>query len=290
VDGSPCTNLARYVNGKIVPVSTKDNGFLYRLNLTWKPTDAVLLYGTWSRGYRPGGINRRGTLPPYAADFLTNYEIGWKTTLADGHLRLNGALYRQDWSKFQFSFLGQNSFTEIHNGPNARIYGLELDANYHQGGLTLTASGAWTDAKTTQNLCSSDDPTYTCAAPNSIAAAKGTRLPVTPQLKANATARYDFKGGSTDWWVQGVVAYQGSASSDIRVAQALLLGDIKSSVTADFSVGAKLSKFSLELFLANAFDERAEISRFVPCSVCYQRPYYFYERPRTVGVRAGTSF
>ena len=162
---------------------------------------------------------------------------------------------------------------------------------YRCPGFTLGASASWTDAKTTQNLCAADDPTYACTGPgNSIAAIKGTRLPITPKFKANATARYEFTGGSTDWWVQGVLAYQGSASSDIRLVQATLLGDIKSSTTVDFSVGAKLSKFSLELFLANAFDERAEISRFVPCSVCYQRPYYFYVRPRTFGIRAGTTF
>jgi iron complex outermembrane receptor protein len=39
-----------------------------------------MMYFTWSEGYRPGGINRRGTLPPYITDFLTNYEIGWKTS------------------------------------------------------------------------------------------------------------------------------------------------------------------------------------------------------------------
>ena len=38
---------------------------------------------TWSRGFRPGGINRRGTLPPYGADFIDNYEIGFKTELVE---------------------------------------------------------------------------------------------------------------------------------------------------------------------------------------------------------------
>ncbi|MGC8146207.1 hypothetical protein ACP3WH_24825, partial [Salmonella enterica] len=78
------------------------------------------LYGTASRGFRPGGINRRADVAAYAADYLTNYELGAKTTLLGGALRLNGAIYQQDWDKFQFSFLGANSFTEIHNGPNAR--------------------------------------------------------------------------------------------------------------------------------------------------------------------------
>ena len=37
----------------------KDSGFVHRLNLTYKPNDDLLFYGTWSRGFRPGGVNRR---------------------------------------------------------------------------------------------------------------------------------------------------------------------------------------------------------------------------------------
>ncbi len=73
-----------------------------------------MFYATWSRGFRPGGINRRVDVPPYDPDYLTNYELGWKTTL--GPVRWNGAIYHEIWKQFQFAFLGANSFTEIHNG------------------------------------------------------------------------------------------------------------------------------------------------------------------------------
>jgi hypothetical protein len=96
VSGSPCTNLATYANGKLVPKSTSGQGFTHKLNLTWKPSEDLLLYATWSSGFRPGGINRRGDVTPYATDVLTNYELGWKTTLADGMLRFNGAIYQQE--------------------------------------------------------------------------------------------------------------------------------------------------------------------------------------------------
>ncbi len=290
VAGSPCTNLATFVDGKLVPKATKDDGFLYRFNLTWKPAEGIMLYSTWSKGYRPGGINRRGTIPPYAADFLINYELGWKTTLAPG-LRFNGAVYQQDWEKFQFSFLGQNSFTEIHNGPDARIRGIEADLNYSRNGLTLTAGGAYTDAKTTQNLCAIDDPTYSCADPdNSISAPKGTRLPVTPRFKGNITARYEFPVGSSRVHVQSVLAHQSSASSDIRVSYADALGRLPAFTTLDLAAGVKFGEFSIEAFLDNAWDERAQISRFQACGACTQRPYAFYIRPATFGIRAGTKF
>src|SRR5439155_2307192 len=66
----------------------------------------------WSRGFRPGGINRQPNTLPYGADFLTNYEAGWKTTFLGSRLRWNGAIYHQVWKGFQFSFLGVNSLTQ----------------------------------------------------------------------------------------------------------------------------------------------------------------------------------
>ena len=81
-------------------------------------------------------------------------------------VRWNGAIYHQRWKEFQFSFLGANSFTEIHNGKDADINGIETDVNYISGGLTLTAAAAYTDAKTKGNICTSvTDPNADCSGP-----------------------------------------------------------------------------------------------------------------------------
>jgi outer membrane receptor protein involved in Fe transport len=307
VPGSPCTDLATFVNGQLVPKSTKGSGFTHRVNLTWKVTPDHMIYATWSSGFRPGGINRRGTLAPYQKDTLTNYEIGFKTSWP-GHLILNGAVFLQDWKKFQFSFLGPNSFTEIHNGPDARIKGAELDLNWRPvHGFSLLASGAYTDAKTRRNLCAIDDPTYTCTvAPpgqtNFVSAPAGTRLPVTPRFKFSGTARYEFGvgRGDTKAHVQAVVSHQSSASSDLRTTIFSPVGDpefpaaetgpLKAYTMVDFAFGLDLHRFTAELFLENAFDERAQITRFQECGQCFDRPYVVVYRPRTIGVRLGTKF
>lgn len=96
--GAPCLVFDKGV---------KENGSIYRANLTFKINDTKLLYATWSEGYRPGGINRRGTLPPYKSDFLTNYEAGWKTSWGNGSFIFNGAVFREDWKDFQFSYLSR---------------------------------------------------------------------------------------------------------------------------------------------------------------------------------------
>ncbi len=290
VAGAPCTNLGDFVQGAGVvrPKQADGQGFTHRLNLTYKPNSDVLVYGTWSRGFRPGGINRRGTAGPYNSDFLTNYELGLKTTLLDGALRVNMAVYRQDWKAFQFAFLGENSFTQIQNGPDARIRGIEFDVNFAPvAGLTLTASGAYNDAKTKQNLCSNQVCDGTG---KDVLAPIGTRLPVTPQFKGNLTGRYTFDmGDSVKPYVQAVVIHASSASSDIRVADAERIGRFREYTTADFAIGASLDRISAELFIANAFDERAEVSRGTSCSVC-TRVYVNTVTPRTLGLRLGTKF
>ncbi|HEY1606278.1 MAG TPA: TonB-dependent receptor [Allosphingosinicella sp.] len=309
VPGSPCTDLATFVDGHLVPKSTKGSGLTHRLNLTWKVTPDKMLYATWSSGFRPGGINRRGTLAPYQEDKLFNYEIGFKTSWP-GHLVLNGAFFLQDWKKFQFSFLGQNSFTEIHNGPDARIKGAELDIDWRPvHGFSLIASGAYTDAKTKHNLCGFDDPTFACTQPgpggetNYVSAPAGTRLPVTPRFKVAGTARYEFPvtSGGTNGHVQAVLTHQSSAASDIRTLifapgtgaaenPAALTGRLPAYTMVDFAIGLDWHRFTAELFVENAFDERAEITRFQECGQCFQRPYAVIYRPRTVGVRLGTKF
>ena len=287
VPGSPCTNLGTFQNGKVVPKSTTGNGFTHRLNATWKITPDQMVYATWSKGFRPGGINRRGTLPPYAEDTLTNYELGLKTSW--GPLRINGAVYVQDWKKFQYSFLGQNSFTEIHNGPDARIKGAELDVFWRPAtGLTLNGSAAYTDAKTRQKTCKTDDPTFSCTGPD-ISAPKGTRLPVTPQFKASGTGRYEFPVGGGTGHLQTIVTHQSSSTADLRTDEAALLGRLRAYTMFDFSLGMEWRKITAELFFENAFDERAELTRYTECSVC-TRVYVVPYAPRTIGLRLGTKF
>jgi outer membrane receptor protein involved in Fe transport len=169
---------------------------------------------------------------------------------------------------------------------------MELDASFRvTDRLTLSGSGSYTDAKTQQNLCKIDDPTYSCTgAGNSIAAKKGTRLPVTPKLKANMMARYVYPLMDGDAYFQGVVVNQGSATSDVRSREAALLGDIKGYTTVDVAYGIDWPRFSAEVYIDNLLDERAELSRYVQCGQCYSRHYIVPNTPQTFGLRGGYKF
>ena len=301
VPGSPCTNLADFVDGKLVPKRAKGHGFTHRVNAQWKPQENLMFYATWSRGFRPGGINRRADVPPYDPDYLTNYEIGWKTSF--GPLRWNGAIYHEVWKKFQFAFLGANSFTEIHNGKDARVNGIETDVSYVHGGLTLNASAAYTDAKTKGNICTDGlDTDPNCAGPDDfIAAPSGTRLPVTPKFKGAATARYSWPAwANVKAHVQGGISYQSSAPSSIRTLIALVgtgelvnpnefQGKIRSAALVDLFAGLDWPKYNVEVFGTNIFDKRNDLSRFTACGSC-TRALVVPGRPRTIGVRMGYKF
>jgi len=251
-----------------------------------------MVYATWSRGFRPGGINRQPNAPAYDPDYLTNFEIGWKTGF--GPFRWNGAIYHQKWKGLQFSFLGENSLTVIQNGRDARINGIETDVNYVAGGLTLNAAVALTDAKTKGNICDSILADENCT-DDLIITPSGSRLPVTPKFKGSLTARYAWPVGPGRAHVQGAVSYQSSALADIRrdlgggADPNDFLGRIKSSTLVDLFAGYSWRDYNFELFAANVFDERNELSRFVVCSVCTQTKIV-PGRPRTIGLRVGTKF
>ena len=89
--------------------------------------------------------------------------------------------------------------------------------------------------------------------------------------------------------VQGVLAYQGSAPSDLNPDQEALIGKIKSSTTVDLFAGYDWGNYNVELFGTNIFDERNQIARLVVCSICTQVKI-IPGRPRTIGLRLGAKF
>ena len=251
----------------------------------------------------------------------TNYEVGFKTTWADNRLRFNGAVFQDDWDDFQYSFLGQSGLTEIRNAGQARIKGIETDLVWAMtDAFTLSSSMSWLDAKTAVDYCGTtygepnvtpddarfgrtvtdcDDP----AAPDGtyLQAPEGQELPVQPKFKANAVGRFEFAMGENHAHVQVAAIYQGAAWSDLRTAERELLGRQPSFTIVDFSGGFENDSYGVELFVKNAFDERAEIERFAECSIyqpgtqngvalCGLQPYTVTNLPRTIGVTFSKKF
>jgi outer membrane receptor protein involved in Fe transport len=277
---APCQNVAKGI---------AESEHIGRVNLSWKASDDAMLYLTWSEGYRPGGINRNPFAGDYVADFLTNYELGWKTTWLDNRLQFNGALFMQSWDDFQISFQGANGITQVANGPSAEVNGLETQLQWLPvDELLISATAAFYDSELKDDYANFD------AAGNvvSVNAPKGTALPITPKFKGNIVARYGFNLGGFDAHVQGSVAHAGKAASRLALDANAIIGDIEANTTADLSAGIAKDNYSIDVFVQNVGNEDAALYKTAQCaeSVCGVQPYGIRPQPRTFGIKFTQKF
>ncbi|MCY7271570.1 MAG: TonB-dependent receptor [Sphingomonas bacterium] len=297
VSGSPCTNLDKRVKG---------TGFVHRLNLTYKPNDDLLFYATWSRGFRPGGVNRRGSLPPYAADYLTNYEAGAKFSFGRGS-HFNVAAYIEDWNDMQVSLLGENGLTVVRNVGKARITGVEADLLLRpMQGLTWSTGVSYNHAVLREDFCF-DQAALDCRDAGlfgglDLIAEKGDKLPLTAPWKGSTSLRYEWNLNSDiKANVQGVLTYEGTRRRDLRPGINDIFGNMKSYAEADVSAGLDKGSWSVDLFVKNLFDVRGQLSKGIQCreEVCGDpfgvtasggKTYTVITRPRTIGLRIGRKF
>lgn len=292
----PCTDLDK---------SVADKGKVPRVNLTYKFTPDALVYATWSKGFRPGGVNRTSlkTIGPYQSDFLTNYEIGWKTEWFDRRLRWNGAAFWENWKDFQFSFLGPNSVTVIENGGSARIKGLENEIVFAPtNALQLTANFTFLDPVLTKDVCQNGNPPCPSDTtdipfgnPNVLVgpwAPAGTNLPITPKFKGNLVGRYTFDEVA-GWRPFGQIswAYQSRSTPSLRVDNAQVIGTMRAYGLLDLTAGIDRDNMHVQLMVINAADRRAELTRFVQCTVnVCEQPYVIPSQPRTIALQFGQKF
>jgi outer membrane receptor protein involved in Fe transport len=151
-------------------LANSESGYKSRGNLTWHITPDVMVYYTFSQGFRPGGFNQNGgsmyapgpdgvlqfAIPKaYSSDKLTNNEIGWKTEFFDHRLQWNGAVYREAWDNVQISFFDPgvtgNIFFDT-NGQNFLINGIETSLVARViNGLTLQGAASWNRSRQTNS-------------------------------------------------------------------------------------------------------------------------------------------
>jgi iron complex outermembrane recepter protein len=147
-----------------------ESGFKSRGNLTWHFSSDLMMYYTFSQGFRPGGFNQNGNTPhapgpdglnqylvpsSYQSDKLTNNEIGWKTQWLDHRLQWNGAIYRENWDNVQVAFFDPGLVGNIFyntNGQNFLIKGIETSlVGRVIDGLTLQGAASWNQSRQTNS-------------------------------------------------------------------------------------------------------------------------------------------
>jgi outer membrane receptor protein involved in Fe transport len=141
------TRFAPTTRQEPLTYSMHDNYITPKLVVRYELTDDAMLYGSYSEAKKPGGFSTLGTgafgFDPdgdgepteviYKPEAMEVWEIGFKTRLADGRMRFNGAFFFEDYTdkqtQVQKVFNGQlGSVTENANGGEA--VGFEIDVAY----------------------------------------------------------------------------------------------------------------------------------------------------------------
>ena len=302
-EGNPIlTTPGVYTGGPLPCVNTDkkvvENGETHRINLQYQINPDLMVYGTWSTGFRPGGNNRLPTAGSYGADTLANFELGWKTSWLDRRLRFNGAVFYEKWKSVQTAVQGQYGITSIVNAGDAKVEGLESEVEWAvDDHLTVSFAGTGLlRLETTSVFCRPTPlgvPQSTCT-PDFVDAAPGTQLPVTPKVKVNGTARYAFNTGDYKSFVQMSVAHQSSTTFSLESTR-IYAGDTPAFTTVDFSAGTGLNNWHIEAFIENAFDRRGELGKNSECNdlvahYCLLNAHVYPIKPMQYGLKFGQKF
>jgi iron complex outermembrane receptor protein len=193
-----------------------DKNVSWTASLTYKPTRALTVYATASKGFKSGGFNLDTIGAPnlisrdliFGPESVINYEAGIKGQLFDRLLRYSLSAFRMDYSDKQVAQLVATgastvSSVQVTNAGKARIKGFEFEATLRPfEGLSLSGNASYLDAKYTRFDYSSIGSTA------SISYA-GNRVEFTPDWMIGGQADYRFPAGPGEVFLVGNVTYTG---------------------------------------------------------------------------------
>ena len=284
------------------------HGFRSRANLSWHVTDDVLLYYTWSQGFRPGGFNRgtKFTQPDatgafqyetpstYSPDTLVNNELGWKTELFNHRLQINGAIYQEDWKNTIVEFFdpqqGFGNLTFVTNGPDYRVRGGELQAVARvTSGLTVQGSASYNKSSQVNSpFINNNNP----ASPNfgkpitsipNVYGTAGSPLGQSPLFQGNMRVRYEYPIGTYNAFTQVGGQYYGSSQSTVGTVDNYRMGGYS---TFDAGAGVAKDAWNVQFFVQNIGNRDASTYTNSAQFILTQTPL----RPRIAGVKFGYKF
>ena len=259
------------------------------LNLQYQATDNILGYFTYSNGYKAGGFNV--DLVPTIDDLffeeetVDSFEIGMKSDLLDGRLRLNVTAFHaeyDDYQVFQFRFDPFSGTTAllISNAASVTTEGIEIEGVARlSDSFELTYGLGFTDAEF------DDFPGGAIDSEGNPENVAGNTLPRAPELTAALTARYLFSAGSIDGSAALSYTYRGeqffnpdNRENSRQASYGLLNASVDVDINENWSVG---------IWGQNLTDEVYRGMRGVSFLGI---PFSLYMQPRTWGVEAAYRF
>ena len=256
------------------------------------PAEDVMLYGSYSAGYKTGGWTTRYTTPQTSAsgfgpEKAKTFEVGLKSTLLDRRLQVNLAAFTTKYSGIQLNYQVGTSPT-IANVGDARIKGFEMEVIAKPVDvLTINASLGYTDSRYTHL----DPAVQVTSAPNSFQAGAtvGGVLPKTPKWKVNLSPRIDLPVGSEGAKISLIGDLTYTSKQRNNVEGTLLLNRSSTTImNASLIYTASDERYSIAVGGTNLTDKRYITSgSSIPASGVIDGTY---SRPREWYARVGFKF
>jgi iron complex outermembrane receptor protein len=283
----------------LTPVSTSSEEVTGKVSVDYRMTNDVMVYGSYSRGYKSGGVVQAATDPAAASfepEFVDTIEVGIKSQLW-GVLQLNAAVYASDYTDMQTS--AEGAFGQLGgNAGEATIEGAELEWTWLiNDAFTFDGSFAYIDGVYDQLLAFDPlDQAFT----GGVVDYSGNNLPRTPEFTYNlgVTGYWDMahrgilkarlEGSYTD-----EMFYEFTNRPEVKVEEYYNLNFRLMWTSAD-------EQYSAELYGTNLTDEVQEGNLLLGFSLDvstqangFSEPgqeYVTYNAPRQVGVKFGYKF
>jgi len=187
------------------------NNFSPKLGIEFQANADLLIYGSFSKGYKTGGWTTRLTTPQpagtaaptFGPEKATTYEAGIKSQFLDRKVVLNVSGFFTDYQGIQLNFQVGTSPT-LQNAGNAHIYGLEAELQVRPlRALTIGAGLGYTHAR------------YTSLSPFVTGVTLASSLPKTPEWKFTLSPVYTIDlGGRGSILVSGDFTHTSSLFND----------------------------------------------------------------------------
>jgi len=257
----------------------EESDFIPKVSLSYAFSDDQMVYGLYTQGVRQGGINRARGQPffptSYDSDLMNNYEIGYKSSFADGRGRFNVTGYYMLWEDYQLSIVdpsqepcpdpndsipgtcGQPWQQVIANLGEAHIQGVNVELDY-------SPNENWVFGLNYENIEAETDTAHDLNGDGSSNLTKGLNLPLVPSSKASAWIEYhvptEFLGGDT-FFIRTQWSHTGDSVNLLEPLSQQIEPNAQftnsSYVIGDVRAGIVGEDWQVDLFVNNVTDERA---------------------------------
>jgi iron complex outermembrane receptor protein len=235
---------------ELTPLSLNDSKVTWRANLSYRPTDDLMVFATYSTGYKSGGFNSSGGNAPlgqrrlFDREEVDNYEFGVKSNWLDDTLQANVTLYRMDIGGYQDRGFDGTSFV-VRNAGSLRQQGAEFDLILRPvRDFSVTASLAYLDSKFTSYEFGPPLPGLT-----GTQNLKGKRVAFAPEFTGNVAAEWRGDIGSgLEWRMNGNLSFLSDYYSSVNDGNPQTIMDGFAQIGARFSIGSIDERWTLALF------------------------------------------